>query len=721
MNKLPFILFISLLSFSCSKQQSATIGATGLLSRLMPEKSAQVKFEIIEQTDADFFELETVNGTLNVRGNNQISLATGLRWYLKYYCNAQISWAGKNIELPEHLPTVKPKVRKSTEQTKRFYFNYCTYSYSMAWWDWERWEKEIDWMALNGINMPLMIVGEEAVWQNTLRRLNYSEDEIKSYLPGPAFFAWFYMNNLEGWGGPLPDNWISDHIELRKKIQKRMYEYGMTPVFQGFYGMVPGSFNKKFPNADIHNPGLWCGFKRPAFIEPTDSLFRDIAEIYYLEQEKLFGKAEYYAGDPFHEGGNIQGVDLKASGDAIYQAMKEVNPQAKWVLQSWQGNPHREMIDHLPEGDIIVVDLHAEDITETDNQKSPMSASSRFGKHDYIWSLTHNFGGNTGMYGKLEEMAERVYKAQVLNIKSSMIGVGATPEGIEQNPVVYELLFELPWHQEKVNVATWVKQYVKARYGKTNQELENAWDILLNTVYACPVKQQGTTESVLCARPAKEIKSVSTWGSAEIYYDPEQLKNAWHLMISQIDSLESKETFRYDLVDITRQVLADLANELHKEVMAAFHGKDLELFEKKSNAFLELILDQDKLLSAQKEFLLGRWIEAARSHGHTQEEEALYEWNSRVQITTWGPREAANDGQLHEYAHKEWAGLLRDFYYPRWKKYFDYLERNLKGEKTDEVDFYKWEEQWTKKQNSFSSHPEGDSMSEVLRLEKKYS
>lgn len=42
--------------------------------------------------------------------------------------------------------------------------NYCTHSYSAAWWNWDRWEYEIDMMALNGINMPLAITGTESVW-----------------------------------------------------------------------------------------------------------------------------------------------------------------------------------------------------------------------------------------------------------------------------------------------------------------------------------------------------------------------------------------------------------------------------------------------------------------------------------------------------------------------------------------------------------------------------
>ncbi|MEI3155517.1 MAG: alpha-N-acetylglucosaminidase TIM-barrel domain-containing protein [Odoribacter sp.] len=47
---------------------------------------------------------------------------------------------------------------------KRFFLNYCTFGYTMAWWQWRDWERFIDWMALNGVNMPLAITGQEAIW-----------------------------------------------------------------------------------------------------------------------------------------------------------------------------------------------------------------------------------------------------------------------------------------------------------------------------------------------------------------------------------------------------------------------------------------------------------------------------------------------------------------------------------------------------------------------------
>lgn len=77
--------------------------------------------------------------------------------------------------------------------------------------------KELDWMALHGINLPLAAVGHECVWRNLLLRLGFSKQQINNFIAGPAFLAWWEMNNLEGWGGPNPDSWYEQQEALQKR------------------------------------------------------------------------------------------------------------------------------------------------------------------------------------------------------------------------------------------------------------------------------------------------------------------------------------------------------------------------------------------------------------------------------------------------------------------------------------------------------------------------
>ena len=73
----------------------------------------------------------------------------------------------------------------------RYYQNTCTVSYSFAWWQWPRWEREIDWMAMNGINIPLAFTGQEAIWQRVYLGLGLNQEDLDEHVAGPAFFAWY--------------------------------------------------------------------------------------------------------------------------------------------------------------------------------------------------------------------------------------------------------------------------------------------------------------------------------------------------------------------------------------------------------------------------------------------------------------------------------------------------------------------------------------------------
>lgn len=123
-----------------------------------------------------------------IRGNNPISIAVGLNWYLKYHAGIHLSWNNMVAKLPDALPPVLHRERHETASAYRYDFNYCTFSYTMAFWDWARWEQELDWMALHGINLSLALVGTDAVWRNVLFRLGYSKAEVNEFvasrLPG---------------------------------------------------------------------------------------------------------------------------------------------------------------------------------------------------------------------------------------------------------------------------------------------------------------------------------------------------------------------------------------------------------------------------------------------------------------------------------------------------------------------------------------------------------
>lgn len=688
-----------------------------LAGKMIPGQARNIRFKEMPG-NTDFFELETVKGKLVIRGNNGVSMARGLNHYLRHYLRSTVSWTGNNLKTVSSLPVIKDKVHVDATLPLRYYLNYCTYSYSMAFWNWEQWEDEIDRMAMQGVNMPLVaVLGQYAVWQNTLRRLGYSEEEIIEFLPGAGYEAWWLMGNLEQFGGPVSQQFIDRQALLQKKMLDRMREYGMEPVLQGFYGMVPCSMIKKYPNADIRDTGKWITYRRPAFLSPSDSLFAKVAQVYYEEQEKLFGKSRYYGGDPFHEGGNSEGINITAASASIYAAMKEHNQQAVWVLQGWGGNPTPALLKGLRKGETIVLDLMA--CARAQWGGVPSSQSHRdagYLDHDWIWCALPNFGGRIGMYGKLQSYAGGVVFANNHPKGKQVCGVGTTPEGIGTNPIDYDMVYDMAWQSDSIHVEKWMNDYTRYRYGKVNDDAEAAMQLLASSVYNCPWAADGPQESFFCARPSLKINYVSSWGTARLYYKPVQVVRSLELLLKAEKQLGGVDTYRYDVVDVARQMLADYGKYIHTQIAEAYTNKDLTAFNGYTGKFIQMILDQDGLLSTRKEFLLGEWIRQAGQCGTNPREKDMFVQNAKRQITTW----ASVDSGLHEYAHKEWNGILASLYAPRWQKYFDYLRAEMEGRQPEKIDFFSMDTEWVNRNDSFTATPDKKEVASARAIYQKY-
>lgn len=671
-----------------------------MLERIDPGSSKSFIFQV-KKGETDFFEIDNKRSKIVITGNNYVNVATGLNWYLKYYAGINLSWNCMQTDIPDVLPAVPAKERHETDLTLRYDFNYCTFSYSMPFWDWDRWEEEIDWMALHGINLPLAAVGTECVWRNLLLRLGYSEAEVADFVSGPAFLAWFEMNNIEGWAGPMPLDWYDQQEALQKKILARMKEWGIKPVLPGYSGMVPHDADTRL-GLNIAQPGLWNGLQRPAFLSPDDPRFAEIAELYYDEQQKLFGKADYYSMDPFHESATSGGVDFGEAGKAVMKAMKTVNKDAVWVLQAWSENPRDEMIEPLEKGDLLILDLFSE-CRPMWGMPSIWRKPEGYRQHEWLFCLLENFGGRVGLHGRMDQLLENFYLTKSDPMAANIKGIGLTMEGGQNNPVMFELMCELPWRAEPFTKEEWIKDYCFARYGSHDATIEKAWTILAQSIYNCPRSnnQQGAHESIFCARPSKNAFWVYERSKLANYYDPADTRAAAELLLSVADKYRGNDNFEYDLVDIVRQAIADEGRVIYQHSMADFRAFNRSGYEQNRDRFLNAILVQDKLLSSRSDFMVGGWIDDALSLAKNADQAKLYEWNARVQLTTWGDRTCANTGKLHDYAHKEWNGLLKDFYYPRWQTFFKALDAEFDGQPEAEIDWFAVEDPWASQRNAY--------------------
>ncbi len=687
---------------SSAPQHNGDLQAVAALAhRVAPWLDSKLVLEhIAPDQNRSVFELESANGKLILRASDVPSAAMGLNWYLKYYCHRSISHLGNNIAPVTPLSPVPQPVRRVSPFEFRYNLNYCTFNYTFAFADWEHWEHELDWMALNGVNLALAINGTEAVWQNTLRRIGYSDREIMDYIAGPAYTAWWLMGNLEGWGGPVTQRMIDQQVVLQKKILARMRELGIQPVLEGFFGVVPASLAQKFPTAQIIDQGLWNGFRRPPILLPSDQLFTRLAAIYYEESSKLYGPARFFGGDLFLEGGKTTGMDVVSVAGGVQNAMLRANPEAVWVLLAWQGIPTDALLQGLQRDRILVLDL---DGLGWETRKG-------FNHSPWVWGLINNFGDNTGMYGNLKRIASEPPRALAGPYGRKMTGIGAIMEGINNNPVVYDLLFEMAWHSKPVDVRQWLRGYTEYRYGRTAPGLDRAWQLLLETVYATA----GRGESIFCARPSLQVKSVSTWGSTKTGYDPNKLEEAAREFLRAGKELGDINTYQADAVDLVRQVVANRGLNVYHQMVSAYEAKDKARFNQATDAFRMLIRDQDTLVGTRRELMLGNWLAEAKGMAATEEEKTLFEKNARMLITYWGPDDT--NAVARDYAYKEWSGLLQGFYLPRWEMFIRELNARLDGKTAQEPNYFAFEKEWTEQRNTYPATPSGDPVTTALRV-----
>ena len=496
-------------------------------------------------------------------------------------------------------------------------------------------------MALNGVNMPLAVTGQEGVWQAVCRKLGMTDAEIEAFLPGPPYLPFCWMGCLDGHGGPLPKDWTARHVELGQKIVARERELGMTPVLQGFTGHIPQALVQKFPGTKaqrIH----WIEFDT-YMLDPQDPLFQKVATLFIEEQARLFGSDHLYDADSFIEMSPPSG-DLKylaGIGRAIYEGMAKADPKAVWLLQGWtfMNQAHfwkqdriKAFLDAVPNDRMLVLDLFCE-CTPVWN-----TTQGFYGK-PWVWSFVYNFGDTTvlGGSGPLERLND-LAAVRKHPLGQKVRGVGMMMEGYGHNPLVFDLMYEMAWRDD-VDLAAWMREYPRFRYGRNNADAESAWQILRTGIYNRGIGGQ----TILTAFPAV--------GRQYTRYPAATLARAWQLLLQAEKDLGGTETYRHDLVNIARQALSNHAGQLYARTTAAYNAKDAAAYRKSSQEFLQLIYDIDELLATNDEFLLGTWIEDAKRWGQTDAERARLEWNARRVLTLWGRTPA-----LRDYAWKEWSG-----------------------------------------------------------------
>lgn len=631
---------------------------TGFLERNLFNVKDNIKVSLTGAAQ-DSYSITSDNGCLYVKANNYISAFMGIYDYLKKYCGVQLSWCGNREINITSLTMFDGEFSREIEQKFRVYMNYCTLDYSMCWWDFSRWEKEIDFMAMNGINMPLAVIGTEAVWFEVLLDYGFTEREALDWISGPAFWAWQLMTNIEGYMPPADKSYVYHRVELGKKILERYLEFGMQPIQQGFSGHVPMLFKTKFPNAKILEQSGWCRFPKTAQLDPTDPFFIEFGTAYLKKLEKVLGNYHYLACDPFHEGTPPKPWPwyLKTVGRTINRMYEGFDKNSVWVMQSWSMRKH--IVKAVPKSRLLVLDI---------NSGRTLSSRNLWG-YPVVAGMLHNFGGKNAMQGKLKLHCDNKYlklKAKGANV----VGTGMFMEGIEQNPVIYDLQFELLTSSKQIDYSQWLDDYIKRRYGKYSKTLRKAWDILLDTCYRSSNDyQENEVGSTLAARP--ELMPVRTGPCcySKVWYDTKLFEKAVAVFASAAEEYKDSDGYQYDLCDLLRQALSNRFYTNQLAYSESYKKRDKAAVKSLAQTQLDIMLDIDALLSKRSEFCLSRWIGDSHRLAADDAEKKYFDLNARALITLWG--NIYGEDSLFDYSWREWSGLVKGYYYVRWQMFYD--------------------------------------------------
>lgn len=603
--------------------------AQDAIQRFAPEATQWVALSYQKEMTPGRFEASVEEGRLHVRAATAVDLCRGFYSQVRRTGRGINSWSGKRY-VGGAWEAMTPTVGQTPFQW-RYFFNAVTFGYTTAFWDWQRWEEELDRLAFWGVNFPLALTGQEAIMARVYREMGLTEEEIEASFCGPAHLPWLRMGNIEGIDAPLPRTWHQGQVALQQRILARMRAFGMTPICPGFSGVVSKAFLKHYPQAKVLRLDWGQNRFETYLLQPSDPLFAELMQRYIRAWEETFGATKYWLIDLFNEMPISPDLDVASFAANVFRALRAADADSVWVMQGWMFGYQRhiwsakrvqEMLSRVPNDGMVLLDLAA-DYTHLLWHQPPTHAyyEGFYGKA-WVNSYIPNMGGKTAYTGNLAFYATHV--AELLTAPAAIRpqGFGIAPEGLENNEVVYELLADVAWAPQGIDLRPWLRNYTQCRYGAYPESLEAYWEALLSGPYGSFTDHPRFAWQ---GRSGRVRETVNTHGT----------EAALRALIACAPQLKNVPLYEADVRELGAIVLG-----------AEKPAPDFEWI--------------DALLEGHPTLRLERWLVAANAIPGSQAEQAYYERSARRLITTWGPG-------VEDYSARLWSGLIRDYYAPRFR------------------------------------------------------
>lgn len=679
--------------------------AEGVVERTFPEVAERVHFAALQSDDGQAtYIYEASDNTLTVKASDAVTMCRGFYDYMREHGDSIYAWSGRRLGIHAELPDA-PLTQGGSPYRLRLRDNVCAFGYTSPYWGWDRWQQELDWMALHGFNMQIAPAATEAIWDRVWWKFGLTQDDLDRFFTGPAFLPWHRMGNVNIHSGPLTSDWHKGQIALQKQILARMRELGMEPIAPAFAGFIPRSLERVQAGIKTYDIAPWAGFSsgyRTTILDPLSPLYKEIGKAYITEWEREFGDAKYFIADSFNElevpvpedrAGRLK--TLAQYGRAVYDSIAAGDPEGVWVMQGWlfsfmpdfwDKESAAALLQDIPDDRLLMLDLCQE-------QYRGWREQNFYRGKQWLASYIPTWGGNNLPAGDLEFYAQDPAHVLAETKQAPPIGFGVSGEGFESNEVLYELLSDAAWSSESINPEAWIPAYCESRYGSCPPAMAEAWQKLMASSYG---QHSPGLRSAYMLRP-RDLSFDALISSFPANAD---YAEGVRLFLSCRSELGDEPLYVQDAIELAAPLLAHYGElRMSRGMTARVAGSnDAGIIEQEA---LNLWLVMDALLDQHPVYRLESWIDHARAWGTSEQEKDRYEVDAKRIVTTWG-------GFLTEYAAKMWSGLIRDYYVPRWRVWIDH--RSEFG-----YQITPWEERWISSTGLSDPMPIGDPLDEIER------
>lgn len=611
-----------------------------LIKRNTPRIADQFVLKTIDSDNGyDCYEIYSEDKKVVLAGNSPLSQAMAYYDYLGRYHGVVITSGDYDISTISSAPLPEEKINRTIKRKIRAMTSYEAFSLSGNFRGFDRWEKEIDFMAMHGFNRALQPVGFDGVLFRTLTDIGMPENFCLEFSSGPAFLMNQLTGNIAGTNSVNSKEYLERKITVGKLISDRERSLGIEPIFPAAIPSVPFSLRKKYIKMDIFKAPMWYNFPPIFFIRPKNAFFSVFNKKFLTVQREALGETHSYIFEGVYEsdkkGYNSHLADL---GKALEEMLNEFDKDAVCYLHTSSINA--DFFKSCSGDKYIFLD----DCKMSKN-------SDILSDKKYIPEVSGNRYGRTGIYGNVQKLCDNPFA-------NSELGGALAFDTFDVNPIYCAAALKAITAADSFERDDFIRDFCTKRY-----KTDSFSDDIISLIDLCSSDE--CTGSIICARPCTNVKHTAPYDTMERSYDFHKLYPIAQRIINSED--KKIDAMRADIQSIVRQFLSDLAYPVYIKATEFFREKNVRNFEQASNLFLEICEDIDRLLRTREETNFCTKYVEAQELGSSQEEKESLQINFLLLHTIWGP---FDHSILYDTVWNEWGGLVKDYYEARWHMYY---------------------------------------------------